>query len=86
MINYDIVYYIKRKYLDDENIFEEGDVVGFFESLIGDIVIDLLMSENVYEVRLVGVISWLVYLKGKVGWFDRENDGREKVKVCIVLM
>lgn len=57
MINYDIVYYIKRKYLDDENIFEEGDVVGFFESLIGDIVIDLLMSENVYEVRLVGVIS-----------------------------
>lgn len=32
MINYDIVYFIKRKDLDG-SLFDEGDVVGFFENV-----------------------------------------------------
>lgn len=80
--NHDIAYYIKRKYPDDENTFEEGDVVGFFESPTGDTVIDLLTSENAHEARLAGVISRSAYLKGKAGRFDRENDDADLV--CII--
>lgn len=42
-------------------------MVGFFERKIGGIVIDFLISDNVYEVWLVGVISRLVYLVGNIG-------------------
>ena len=82
---HDIAYYIKRKYPGDECPFEEGDVVGFFESETGDTVIDLLTSENAHEARLAGVISRSAYLKGKAGRSDRENDGREMAKACTVL-
>ena len=74
--NHDIAYYIKRKYPGDKSSFEEGDVVGFFESSTGDTVIDLLTSENAHEARLAGVISRSAYLKGKAGRSDRANDGR----------
>ena len=84
---HDIAYYIKRKYPGDESPFEEGDVVGFFESETGDTVIDLLTSENAHEARLAGVISRSAYLKGKAGQSDRENDGKEKAnEVFAVLM
>ena len=84
---HDIAYYIKRKYPGDESPFEEGDVVGFFESETGDTVIDLLTSENAHEARLAGVISRSAYLKGKAGQSNRENDGKEKAnEVFTVLM
>jgi len=73
--NHDIAYYIKRKYPGNESLFEEGDVVGFFESPTGETVIDLLTSDNAHEARLAGVISRSAYLKGKAGRSDRENDG-----------
>lgn len=38
-------------------------------------VIDLLMSENVWCVRLVGVISRFVYLKVYIGCCDSESNG-----------
>ena len=73
--NHDIAYYIKRKN-PGESPFEEGDVVGFFESPSGDTVIDFLTSENALEARLAGVISRSAYLKGYAGRYDREKDGR----------
>ena len=82
--NHDIAYYIKRKYPEGESPFEEGDVVGFFESPTGDTVIDLLTSENAHEARLAGVISRSAYLEGKAGQSDSENAGRENVKANTV--
>ena len=73
--NHDIAYYIKRKYPDDSP-FEEGDVVGFFESVHGETVIDLLTSENARDARLSGVISRTAYLVGNTGRNDRERNGR----------
>ena len=73
--NHDIAYYIKRKYPDDSP-FEEGDVVGFFESVHGETVIDLLTSENAHDARLAGVISRTAYLVGNTGRNDKERNGR----------
>lgn len=73
--NHDIAYYIKRKD-PDESPFEEGDVVGFFESSSGETVIDLLTSENARDARLAGVISRSAYLVGNTGRNDRQRNGR----------
>jgi len=79
--NHDIAYYIKRKYPDDSP-FEEGDVVGFFESVHGETVIDLLTSENAHDARLAGVISRTAYLVGNTGRNDRERNDADLV--CII--
>ena len=72
--NHDIAYYIKRKNPNER--YEEGDVVGFFESRGGDTVIDLLTSENAHEARLAGVISRSAYLIGNTERYDNERNGR----------
>lgn len=63
---HDIAYYLKVR----PNLlkkFEEGDVVGFFESHAGDTYIDFLTSENSDRARMAGVISRSAYVKGKAG-------------------
>lgn len=76
--NHDIAYYIKKKY-PDEDPFEEGDVVGFFESPRGggETVIDLLTSENARDARLAGVISRSAYLVGNKERLDKERKGNQ---------
>ena len=74
-VNHDIAYYIKRKN-PNERPYEEGDVVGFFDSPSGDTVIDLLTSENAHNARLAGVISRSAYLIGNTGRCDNERNGR----------
>lgn len=51
-------------------------MVGFFESPRGDTVIDFLTSENAHEARLAGVISRSAYIKGNIGRYDKEKNGR----------
>lgn len=80
-VNHDIAYYIKRKN-PNERPYEEGDVVGFFDSPGGDTVIDLLTSENAHNARLAGVISRSAYLIGNTGRHDNERNDADLV--CII--
>lgn len=59
----DIVYYLKFINLDIYYKYEEGFVVGFFFDEEGEVMIYFLISENVLQVVMVGVISRLVYLE-----------------------
>lgn len=77
--NHDIAYYIKRQ---NESPFEEGDVVGFFESETGSTVIDYLTSDNACEARLAGVITRSAYLVGNTERYDEEKDDADLV--CII--
>ena len=79
--NHDIAYYLKvAPHLLIK--FEEGDVVGFFESSTGNTYIDFLTFENSSRARMAGVISRSAFLKGRAG----HSDGTGKFLLLLLLL
>lgn len=68
-----------------DGVFEEGDVIGFFGELYEKSYIEKLMYFNVFRVKMVGVISRLVYLEVKIFVEDEVKGKFEDVieKICL---
>lgn len=71
----DIAYHFPlEKSLKDENEeFEEGDVIGFFEDPDGKTYIQKLTHFNAKNVKLAGVISRSAYLEAKANLENTEK-------------
>ena len=83
----DIAYHLPfdKSLLDDDEEFEEGDVIGCFEDPDGKSCIQKLTHFNAHKFKLAGVISRSAYLEAKVNIEDDKGGTHPGHVICCSL-